>query len=64
MSRRIVIRPTGDAFSIAIEPPPEWTGLDRERPTLRDARRYAEGLRIVHGWKVADQTKEADHGRA
>jgi hypothetical protein len=55
----IIIRqqPAGAGFSITLDPAPAWADFDRERPTHRAARRYAEGLRTVHGWKIRDESE-------
>lgn len=57
----IFIRPEpfGAGFDITVEPSPNWSHCNAERPTLREARRYAESLKIVHGWSVRDETGEA-----
>lgn len=56
--RRIIIRAgAGAGFDVVVEPPPEWTNHNRERATHRAARRYADSLRIVHGWPVVDQSR-------
>ena len=56
-SHVIVIRPEpfGAGFDIAVEPAPAWANFNAERPTHRAATRYAESLRVVHGWKVRDE---------
>lgn len=58
VERRIIIRPEafGHGFDIVVEPAPGWTSYDVERPTHRDAIRYAKSLQVVHGWKIVDQT--------
>jgi hypothetical protein len=54
----IYIRPEafGAGFDITVEPPAPWADFNRERPTLKAARRYAGSLRTVHGWRVKDET--------
>lgn len=56
----IFIRPEpfGAGFDITVEPGPAWSNCNTERPTLRDARRYADSLKIVHGWPIRDETGE------
>lgn len=49
----------GSTFDITVEPAPAWACFDAERPTIRAARRYAESLKTVHGWKVVDKSGEA-----
>lgn len=44
----------GVGFDIIVEPAPSWANFAVERPTLKAARRYAESLRTVHGWKIRD----------
>ncbi|NIJ32790.1 hypothetical protein [Sphingomonas oligoaromativorans] len=58
---QIIIRrePFGIGFDITVEPKPAWTSFNCERPTLHAARRYAEGLHTVHGWRIRDETGEA-----
>ena len=53
----IVIRPEafGAGFDIVVEPAVPWTSFDRERPTFKAARRYAESLRTVHGWRIREE---------
>ena len=60
-ARRIFIRPEpfGCGFDVTVEPAPEWINMARERPTHREAQRYALGLRAVHGWRIVDETGEA-----
>jgi hypothetical protein len=58
----IVIRPEpfGAGFDITVEPGPAWSNCNTERRTLREARRYAESLRVVHpAWPIRDETREA-----
>jgi hypothetical protein len=56
----IVIRhePFDLGFDITVEPAPNWANFNAERPTITAARRYAESLRTVHGWKIRDQSGE------
>lgn len=57
----IHIRPCpfgGPTFDITVEPAPTWANFNVERPTLKAARRYAQGLATVHKWRVSDQTGE------
>jgi len=49
----------GATYDVVVEPKPAWANFDRERPDLRAARRYAEGLRTVHGWKIRDESGAA-----
>lgn len=60
--RRITIRtePFGAGFEIVVVPAPGWTNYDVERPTHRDAMRYAQSLRVVHGWKIIDESGGGD----
>ena len=62
--RRVIITPEpfGVGFDIKVEPAPEWANFDCERPTVDEARRYAAGLRTVHGWKVVDRSGEMADG--
>jgi len=55
--RRIYIRtePLAHGFDITVEPPPEWTSYNTDRPTHAQALRYAESLKIVHGWRIFDE---------
>jgi hypothetical protein len=48
----------GAGFDITVEPKPAWASFDCERPTHHAARRYAESLRTVHGWRIRDETGE------
>ena len=54
--RTTIITPKvgSDGYDISIEPPPNWSNFNVSRPTPRAARRYAESLRIVHGWRIRD----------
>jgi len=55
--RTIIIKPSldGAAFDVVIEPAPHWAPFDaHDLPTYKAAKRKAEALRIVHGWKVKD----------
>ena len=57
--RRIIIRPepSGRGFNVSVIPSPEWGSLNCERPTHREARRYADILRVVQpSWSVVDET--------
>ena len=47
----------GDGFDVVVKPVAPWNGIDRHNlPTIRAAKRAAESLSVVHGWKVADDT--------
>ena len=58
-TKTISIRPAeqGDGFDVVVMPVAPWNGVDRHNlPTVRAAKRAAESLSMVHGWKVADVT--------
>jgi len=64
-SRSIHIRPSGSAFDVVIVPPVPWNGADRHGLiTHRAAKRAADFLAIVHGWKVIDDTPTDRRGVA
>lgn len=47
----------GDGFDVVVKPVAPWNGIDRHNlPTIRAAKRAAESLSVVHGWKIADDT--------
>lgn len=55
--RDIIIKPTdaGNAFDMVIRPAPEWAPWDaHDVPTYKEAKRKADCLRIVHGWRIKD----------
>lgn len=55
--RTIIIRPSSDgtAFDMVIDPAPHWAPFDHhDLPSYRAAKRKAECLRIVHGWRIKD----------
>lgn len=51
----IVIEPEAfdQGFDVRVTPPTAFS-LDREFATAKQARGYASGLKMVHGWKVLD----------
>jgi hypothetical protein len=57
----IHIRPEafGAGFDITVEPPVAWTSFNCERPSLKAARRYADSLRTVHGWRIKEEIGDA-----
>ncbi|WP_420142312.1 hypothetical protein [Sphingomonas sp.] len=57
----IFIRPEpfGVGFDITVEPGRAWSNCNTERPTLREAPRYADSPKNVHGWPIRDETGEA-----
>lgn len=55
--RTIIIKPSADgtAFDMVIDPAPHWAPFDaHDLPSYRAAKRKAESLRIVHGWRIKD----------
>ena len=56
--RRIEIarEPFGEGFDVRVKPPVENHDWDREFPTYREARGWAGGLKMSHGWKILDRT--------
>ncbi|MBV9842398.1 MAG: hypothetical protein JOY99_12865 [Sphingomonadaceae bacterium] len=56
----IYIRPEpfGCGYDIVIEPPILHARYNAERGTVKAARRYADSIRIVTGFKVVDETGE------
>jgi hypothetical protein len=51
---KIIISRDGAEFVVAIEPPVEGVDHGARYPSHRDAFGYAVGLRMTHGWPVAD----------
>lgn len=58
--RRVFIRPAmvGQVFDVSVDPPVAWSNFNQERPDIRSARRYAQSLKVVHGWGISDETGE------
>ncbi|MBB5685653.1 hypothetical protein [Sphingobium boeckii] len=46
----------GVGFDVRIKPPLADKDWDREFATYREARGWAGGLRMTHGWKIIDRT--------
>jgi len=63
--RAIAIMPVGSLFDVVVEPRPDWPGMERHGlSTHRAAKRAADSLAIVHGWRVIDRTPKAMRGAA
>jgi hypothetical protein len=57
---RIMIQhePFGAGYEMKVESPVPRANFDVERPTHRDALRYARSLKVVHGWRIDNRRAE------
>lgn len=53
--------PFGSGFDVSVEPAPA-DGIERNREfaTIKEARGYASGLRLIHRWPILDQAEGVD----